>query len=645
MTAIATASTDTLAGSRLGRPPARRRLRRTLRTHPMAAISATYLAALTVAAAAAGVTAPHDPERQDLAHVLAGPSALHWLGTDRLGRDVFSRLLFGARVTLFDVAVATAVFLAIGVPLGVAAGYRGHTLDRVSVRFADLLLAVPGIVVLLMVVAVFPGNDTATMVALGVIGCPALFRIVRGATLGIRGELYVKAAQLSGLATPRIVRRHVLPRIAGPIIVQTALFCATAVLAESGLSFLGLTRPESLGPSWGNMVGEASTAMSQDPWLLVPTGGALMLTVMAFGLVGDAVRDLTMERGRSTASLVSHRPRRHEEAEPAAPSEAVPAQPALSVRGLTVAIGGTTVVRDVTFEVAAGEALGIVGESGCGKSITARAVLGLLPAGAVVTTGSVVFDGTDLTLLGEHDLNRVRGTGIAFVSQDPAGSLDPTFTIGSQLREVIRRHHPQSRRQAQSEAERLLGLVRLPDPAGVLRKRPGQLSGGMAQRVCIAMALAAKPRLLIADEPTTALDVTVQAEILALMRDLQHRLGMAVLLITHDWGVLADKCERAVVMYAGEVVETATVEELYSGPRHPYTAALLAANPHLARTSEPLPSIPGAVPKPGEWPTGCHFQARCPLSQPACSRGPIAQASVAPDHLSRCIRTEELERR
>src|SRR5262245_58163865 len=163
MTAIATAGTDTLAGPRLGRRPARRRLRGILRTHPMAAISATYLAALTVAAAAAGVTAPHDPEQQDLAHVLAGPSALHWLGTDRLGRDVFSRLLFGARVTLFDVAVATAVFLAIGVPLGVAAGYRGRTLDRVSVRFADLLLAVPGIVVLLMVVAVFPGNDTATM--------------------------------------------------------------------------------------------------------------------------------------------------------------------------------------------------------------------------------------------------------------------------------------------------------------------------------------------------------------------------------------------------------------------------------------------------------------------------------------------------
>jgi oligopeptide/dipeptide ABC transporter ATP-binding protein len=643
MTAIVTAPTDSLAGSRLGRPAARRRLRRTLITYPMAVIATTYLVALAVAAAAASLTAPDDPEQQDLSHVLAGPSGLHWLGTDRLGRDVFSRLLFGARVTLFDVAVATLVFLAIGVPLGVAAGYRGHLLDRTVVRFADLLLAVPGIVVLLMVVAVFPGNDAATMVALGVIGCPALVRIVRGATLAIRNELYVKAARLSGLGTPAILRRHVLPRVSGPIIVQTALFCATALLAESGLSFLGLTRPETRGPSWGNMVGEASTAMSQDPWLLVPTGGALMLTVMAFGLVGDAVRDMTMERGASTASLVPHRPHRRRPDKPVEPPVAG-AAPALSVRGLTVTIGGTAVVRDVTFEVRAGEAVGIVGESGCGKSITARAVLGLLPAGGAVTAGSVVFDGTDLTVLGEKELNRVRGTGVAFISQDPASSLDPTFTIGSQLREIIRRHRPQSRRQAQSEAERLLGLVRLPDPAGVLRRRPAQLSGGMAQRVCIAMALAAKPKLLIADEPTTALDVTVQAEILALLRDLQHRLGMAVLLITHDWGVLADKCERAVVMYAGEVVETATVDELYSRPRHPYTAALLAANPHLARAGHPLPSIPGAVPKPGGWPTGCHFRARCPLAQQACAEGHVALARVASDHLSRCIRAEELGR-
>jgi peptide/nickel transport system permease protein len=644
MTALATATTETLAGSPSAAALPRRRMRSAITGYPLASLAAVYLAALALAAAAAGIVAPDDPQQQDLSRVLAGPSGPHWLGTDRLGRDVLSRLLFGARVTLLDVAVATAVFLALGVPLGVLAGYRRGWLDRIVVRFADLLLAVPGIVVLLMVVAVFPGEDIATMTALGVIGCPGLLRIARGSTLAVRGELYVKAAQLSGLGTPAVLRRHVLPRIAGPIIVQTSLFCATALLAESGLSFLGLTRPETRGPSWGNMVGEAFNAMSQQPWLLLPTGGALMLTVMAFGLVGDAVRDATMARSAPAAPLLPRRrPSRHgTDACPAAAGDGAAAM--LSVRGLTVGLDGRTVVRDVNLDVAAGEVVGIVGESGCGKTMTARAILGLLPAGGTVTAGGVVFNGEDLTELGDKQLNRVRGAGIAFISQDPASSLDPLFTVGSQLREVIRRHHPQPRRQAHAEAQRLLRMVRLPDPVDVLRRRPGQLSGGMAQRVCIAMALAAKPQLLIADEPTTALDVTVQSEILALLRDLQHRLGMAVLLITHDWGVLADVCERAVVMYAGEVVETATVDELYARPRHPYTAALLAANPHLAQAGHPLPSIAGTVPAPGEWPTGCHFQTRCPLAQAVCGKAAIPLGRIAEGHLSRCIRAGEVAR-
>jgi peptide/nickel transport system permease protein len=641
MTALATATTDTLA-ARVRRPVTGRQLRHAFTSHPLGGTAATYLLVLIAAAAAAAIVAPKDPEQQDLAHVLAGPSGLHWLGTDRLGRDVLSRLLFGARVTLLDVAVATVVFLVIGVPLGVAAGYRGGWLDRVVVRFADLVLSVPGIVVLLMVVAVFPGNDVATMVTLGVIACPGLLRIVRGATLSIRGELYVQAARLSGLRTLAILRRHILPRIAGPIIVQTSLFCATAVLAESGLSFLGLTRPETKGPSWGNMVAEASNAMSQDPWLLVPTGGALMLTVMAFGLVGDAVRDATMGRSVPPVPLLRRRPaRKTPEASAAGRPSATPT--VLSVQGLSVALGDAQVLRGVTFDVSAGEAVGIVGESGCGKSITAKAVLGLLPAGGTLTSGGVVFGGRDLTALSERDLNRVRGAGIALISQDPANSLDPTFTIASQLREVIRRHRRRSRREANAEAVRLLELVRLPEPASVMRKRPGELSGGMAQRVCIAMALAAEPKLLIADEPTTALDVTVQAEILALLRDLQQRLGMAVLLITHDWGVLADVCERAIVMYAGEVVEQATVDELYAHPRHPYSAALLAANPHLARAGQPLPSIAGTVPAPGHWPTGCHFAARCAYAAPECGAGEIPLLRPEPGHLSRCIRVDELE--
>jgi peptide/nickel transport system permease protein len=641
MTALSTATADTFSPASAPRQaPGRRPLRAMIASYPAAAIAAVYLAVLIAAAAGASLVAPDHPGYQDLAHVLAGPSRQHWLGTDRLGRDVLSRLLFGARVTLLDVAIATAVFLLIGVPLGAAAGYRGGWLDRIVVRFADLLLAVPAIVVLLMVIAIFPGNDVATMIALGVIGCPALLRIVRGATAAMRGELYVQAARLSGLRTVPILRRHVLPRIAGPVIVQTTLFCAAALLAETGLSFLGLTRPETIGPSWGNMVGEASSVISQDSWLLIPTGGALLLTVMAFGLIGDAVRDETMGRSAAAPPLRRRDPQRHRG--PATDAAGDSPAAVLSVRGLAVTLRAVPVLRDVSFAIEPGEALGIVGESGCGKSMTARAILGLLPAGGTISAGRIRFDDRDLTRLSENELSRLRGSGIALISQDPSGSLDPTFTVASQLREVIRRHRRLSRRQADVEARRLLELVRLPDPEAVLHRRQNELSGGMAQRVCIALALAAEPKLLIADEPTTALDLTVQAEILALLRDLQHRLGMAILLITHDWGVLADVCQRALVMYAGEIVESGDVADLHSRPTHPYTAALLAANPHNALTGKPLPAIPGVVPAPGHWPDGCHFQARCPHALPSCGTQPVPVVTIAEGHLSRCLRTEEL---
>ena len=436
------------------------RLRRAAAKHRLATIATVYLAVLVAAAAAAPLVAPYDPEHQDLTQVLSGPAAEHWLGTDRLGRDVFSRLLYGGRVTLLDVAEATVVFLVLGIAPGVVAGYRGGWLDRVVVRFADLLLAVPAIVVLLMIVAVFPGNDLATMITLGVIGSPGLLRIVRGSTLAIRGELYVKAARLSGLRGGAILRRHILPRLAGPIIVQASLFCATALLAESGLSFLGLSRPETKGPSWGNMVAEASNAMSSSPWLLVPTGGALMLTVMAFGLVGDAARDSVTGRTRNTRNKTPTPKMVYNDSDLAdevalATTGAEP--PALSVRNLAVALPGpVTILRGVTFDIGPGEAVGIVGESGCGKSITAKAILGLLPAGGAVTAGSARFDGADLTSLNQRVLTRIRGAGIGLISQDPVNSLDPTFTVGSQLREVIRRHRPQSRRRATGRALELL---------------------------------------------------------------------------------------------------------------------------------------------------------------------------------------------
>jgi peptide/nickel transport system permease protein len=592
-----------------------------LARNPVAVICAGYLFLLLVALAAAPLLAPYSPNAEDLTHVLAGPSARHWLGTDQLGRDVTSRLLYGGRSSLIDVLVATGTFLLAGVPLGLLAGYLGGPVDRIVSRVANVLFALPAIVILLMVVAIFPDDDPVAMITLGLIASPGLLRVIRGTTLALRQELFVRAAQLSGLRTAAVLRRHVLPSLAGPVLVQGSLFCAGALIAESGLSFLGLLRPDSTGPTWGNMVSDAANVLGQDTWLLVPTGGIIALTVLAFSLLGDAVRDATV--GRSIGSV----PLARQLAKPAA-AAVVPRPSAgdddlLVIDGLTVALGDVRLLTDIGLTVRAGEAVGIVGESGCGKTVTARAVLGLLPPGARVASGSVRFDGQELTTLTERQLNRIRGTGIALVSQDAVSSLDPTYTVGSQLCEVIRHHTGAARRAAIRRAVELLAMVRLAEPEAILRLRPYQLSGGMAQRVGIAIALAASPRLLIADEPTTALDVTVQQEVLELLGDLRRRLGMALVLVTHDWGVLAEVCDRAVVMYAGEIVEEAATDRLCLTPRHPYSAALLAANPQLSSPGRALPVIPGRVPAPSAWPAGCRFAPRCSRVTAGCTAQPV----------------------
>jgi oligopeptide/dipeptide ABC transporter ATP-binding protein len=314
--------------------------------------------------------------------------------------------------------------------------------------------------------------------------------------------------------------------------------------------------------------------------------------------------------------------------------------PLLSVRDLTVAFagGGLPVLEGVSFDLAPGEVLGLVGESGSGKSMTALAVMGLLPAGGRVTAGSAVFEGQDLATLPERRLARLRGARLAMVFQEPTTSLNPVFTVGEQIAEVLRRHRRLDRRAARREAAALLARVEIPAAERRLDDYPHQLSGGQRQRVMIAIALACRPRLLIADEPTTALDATVQAGILDLLRGLRADLGMAVLLITHDLGVVAEFADRVAVLYAGRVVETAPAAAALGAPAHPYTAALLAAIPRLGGALTPLRSIPGAVPPPWAMPPGCRFAPRCAVARAPCAAGQPPLLSVGPDHAAACIR-------
>jgi len=270
------------------------------------------------------------------------------------------------------------------------------------------------------------------------------------------------------------------------------------------------------------------------------------------------------------------------------------------------------------------------------------AILGLLPGAGQIEAGSIYYGSRDLVMLSERELRRIRGKEIALISQEPMVSLTPTFRVGWQIAEAVRRHHGYSRRKARRRAIELLRQVHLPDPELVARRYPHELSGGMAQRVAIARALAGEPKLLIADEPTTALDVTVQAEILELLRDLKNERKLAILLITHDWGVIADLCDRAVVMYAGEVVEQAPLGPIIREPRHPYTEALLTSNPHHASEADRLPTIPGDVPRPGAWPQGCHFHPRCRYATTVCHEAPIPLEHPRPERETRCIHHDKL---
>jgi oligopeptide/dipeptide ABC transporter ATP-binding protein len=314
----------------------------------------------------------------------------------------------------------------------------------------------------------------------------------------------------------------------------------------------------------------------------------------------------------------------------------------LSVEFLTEA-GPATVVDHVSFGVDAGEVVALVGESGSGKTVSSLAVMRLVasPPGRI-TSGSVMFDGRDLLSLSFNEMRDVRGDQIGMAFQDPMTSLNPAFTIGTQLVDTIRLHRPMSKSGARQRAQELLELVGIPDPERRLGDYPHQLSGGMRQRALLALALSCEPRLLIADEPTTALDVTVQAQILDLVRSLQERTGMAVIFVTHDLGVVADLCSRVIVMYAGQVVEEATVGELFARPRHPYTEGLLAAIPQSGVAGERLASIPGVVPSAVAMPTGCRFHPRCPYAIPECETTPVELTTVGESHRSRCIRVGDL---
>ncbi|MGP3769701.1 dipeptide/oligopeptide/nickel ABC transporter permease/ATP-binding protein [Streptomyces sp. SDT5-1] len=561
-----------------------------LARRPSALASAAVLGVIVLACLLAPVLAPADPLSQDLSQVLRTPGSAHLLGTDSLGRDVLSRLLYGGRSSLAATLVALGVAAALGPSLGIWAGYRGGRADRVISAGIVTLLAVPSIVILLAVLAEFPSTMAAPMIALGVLGAAPIALVVRGATRSISLDAFVSAAELAGVSQTRIMVRHILPRLTGVLVVQLSLFACVALVMQGGLAYLGLGIPQP-APSWGGGIAEAQKAIFRTQWLFVPYGGVLALTTLAVALLGDAVRDAAAE----TLHAESPGTRRDNAGARPAPD---PAPPQSAPDKDDTDLGPDTVLRvrelSVTFEgqprpavagaglaVRRGEVLGVVGESGSGKSTLMMALLGLLPGSARVTGGPAELDGRDLLALDRRSMRRTLGKEIALIAQDPMAALDPAFTVGSLLDEIVRGHGAPAGRTVRERTDELLRRVSFKDPERIRRLYPHELSGGMAQRVCIAMAISAGPKVLVADEATTALDVTVQTHILDLLRDLADTASMAVVVLTHNLGVVADICDRVVVMRNGQVVESGDTDQVFYESTEPYVAELLASTPSL----------------------------------------------------------------
>jgi peptide/nickel transport system permease protein len=564
---------------------------------PLALVALAWLLLVAVCAVFARQISSFDPLDQELLDVKQLPSALHWLGTDALGRDILSRLMHGAGPTLIGVLQAILVAAALGILIGVSAGYFRGRWDKWVTQYVNLLQAMPFIVTALAVLMVFGRSMFSAMITFGVLASSGMIRVIRSVTLGVREELYIEAARISGLSDAAIIRRHVLPRIAGPIIVQLSLFSAAAVTIQTGISFLGLgvIPPQ---PTWGGMIYEASASVNDFPWMLVPSGLTVALTILAFGLLGDALRDTAVETwARATTKKAAAAIVLDPHAAP------IPADVVIAVRNVTIKAvhnpGQRPLVNNVSFELKAGETMGIVGESGSGKTLTALSLLGLLPPGTEAVSGEVMLKVKGvrqrIPLSDEKALRNLRGKTVGMIFQEPMAALDPCFTVGHHLTEVIRAHANVSGKEAKTQALELLKRVKILDPEDIMGRYPHQISGGMAQRVGIAKALALKPVILLADEPTTALDVTVQAEILELIRSISQSHHMAVVLVTHDWGVVADICDRAMVLYRGEMQESARVVDLFHNPQHSYTKALLRANPHNAQVGEALPTLQDAM--------------------------------------------------
>ncbi|MBZ3906332.1 dipeptide/oligopeptide/nickel ABC transporter permease/ATP-binding protein [Streptomyces griseiscabiei] len=534
-----------------------------------------------------------------------GPDAEHLLGTDAFGRDVLARALVATRLTLLMAAAATAASFVVGVALGALVHLAPGWLRETSLRLIDSAVAFPSLVLALVIAAVLGPGTGSAIVAIAVAGVPGFARLTANLAATVADKDYVLTARLLGVPGLRILGRHVLPNISGPLLVLLSSSFTLSLLDISSLSFVGLgvQNPQY---DWGRLLNEALPSIFAQPSLVLAPSIMLIVTGVGAMLLGDGVASLVDPRTRGTAPASTGTADTADTADTAAtaaPARALQASGVtgagagagtepdglLNVAGLTVRAGDRTLVDDVSFTIGAGRIVGLVGESGSGKSTIAMAVAGLLPEGVRANAARLSLD--DLDLLGTPPERRL-ATEIGIVYQDPIGTFNPALRLGTQLTEVARVHQGTPRRQAARDMVRALADIHVTEPERRLRQHPHELSGGMLQRASIASAMTTNPRLLIADEPTTALDVTVQAEVLRQFRRINREHGTAMLFISHDIGVVGVLCDTVLVLHGGRVVDRTTGADLRRGTvTHPYTRALLAATPAAVEAGGTLSAV------------------------------------------------------
>jgi peptide/nickel transport system permease protein len=620
-----------------------------LRRNTLAVAGLIVVLAIALLALAAPILPLADPNATAPADRLLPPfSDGALLGTDHLGRDLLSRLIWGARVSLAVGLAATLIATLAGSVVGLVAAYFGRATDQLLMRGIDMLMAFPYLLLALAIVAALGPGLLNAMIAIAIVNIPFFARAVRGTTLGLVRREFVEAARLSGFSHLRIIASELLPNVLPVIVITMSTTIGWMILETAGLSFLGLgAQPPQA--DLGSMLGDGRELIINAPHVSVIPGVLILVLVIGINLLGDGLRDVLDPRLKSGALT---RPVARTDAEPAPVRAAslppVPERtPLLAIQGLKTQfrVGRETyrAVDGVSFELRSGEALGIVGESGSGKSVTALSILGLVPTPpGRITAGRILLEGEDLLSVPLACLQDVRGDRIACIFQDPLTTLNPLLQIGEQIAETLVRHQEIGWKVAGRRAVELLDLVDMPEPEARAKAYPHELSGGQRQRVVIAIALANDPDVIIADEPTTALDVTTQARILRLLDRLRRESGAALIFITHDLGVVYEVCERMLVMYAGRIVESGPVEEIFRAPRHPYTERLLACVPVLGEPERTIDAIPGLPPAANRLPAGCAFAPRCRMALPACREGEIELHRVAPRRLSRCIRADEM---